>query len=63
MLSSTGYYLVASPGASRNDHVIGLVVDILLDGKVVKTVSDYPKLLKQHQEKKVIKPTVSANQF
>ena len=52
-----------SPGARRIDHVIGLVVEILLEGEVVKTVSDYPKLLQQHREKKVLKPNVSANQF
>jgi len=52
-----------SPGARRIDHVIGLVVEILLEGEVVKTVSDYPKLLQQHREKKVLKPNVSVNQF
>lgn len=63
LLCSTAYYLIDSPGARRIDHVIGIVVDIMVDDKVVKTVSNSPKLLQLHEEKKIIKANVSANQF
>jgi len=63
MLCSTAYYLVDIEGARRVDHVIGVVVDIMVEGKVVKTVSNSPKVLQQHEEKKIIKTNVSTNQF
>jgi len=64
MLCSTAYYLVGiEDGARRVDHVIGVVVDIMVDGKIVKTVSNSPKVLQQHEEKKIIKTNISTNQF
>ena len=42
-----------SPGARRIDHVIGIAVDVVMDGKVVKTAANSPSVLKIHQEKKI----------
>ena len=45
------------------DHVIGIVVDVMVEGQIVKTVSNSSKVLKQHEEKKMIKANIPANQF
>jgi len=42
-----------SPGARRVDHVIGIVVDVVLDGKVLITVANTPEVLKTHKDKKI----------
>lgn len=51
-----------SPGARRVDHVIGIAVDVLLDGKVVFTVANTPKVLKIHKDKKITQ-TSSTQEF
>ena len=37
-------------GYRRVDHVIGIAADILLDGKVIKTVASSPFVMKKHKE-------------
>lgn len=50
------------PGARRIDHVIGIAVDVVLDGKIVKTVANSPKILTIHQQKKITQ-SVSQEEF
>ncbi|MCP5536289.1 MAG: hypothetical protein H7A51_08665 [Akkermansiaceae bacterium] len=38
------------PGYRRIDHIIGIVADVVLDGKVIKTVASSPLVLKKHKE-------------
>lgn len=38
------------PGYRRIDHVIGIVADIVLGDKVIKTVANSPFMLKKHKE-------------
>ena len=47
MLCSTGG---VQPGSRRIDHVIGIVAEVCIHGKVVKTVADAPFMLKKHKE-------------
>lgn len=37
-------------GYRRVDHVIGIVAEILLKGKVIKTVASSSVMLKKHKE-------------
>ena len=47
MLCSTGG---VQEGYRRIDHVIGIVAEVCVHGKVVKTVADAPFMLKKHKE-------------
>lgn len=38
------------PGYRRIDHVIGIAADIMLNGKVIKTVASSPFVMKKHKE-------------
>ena len=40
-----------SPGARRIDHVIGIAVEVVLNGEIIKTVANTPAILKIHKEK------------
>ncbi|MGB0992048.1 MAG: hypothetical protein ACPG32_06220 [Akkermansiaceae bacterium] len=39
------------PGYRRIDHVIGIAVDVVLDGKIIKSVANSDKILAKHKEK------------
>ncbi len=41
--------LCVSEGYRRIDHVIGIAAEIVLNGKVIKTVASSPFVLKKHK--------------
>lgn len=52
-----------SPGARRVDHVIGIAVEVVLNGKVVKTVANTPEVLRIHKDKKITQVANSDRTF
>lgn len=43
--------------------MIGIAVDVVLDGKVVKSFANRPNVLKIHQEKKITAVADSGKEF
>lgn len=52
-----------SPGARRIDHVIGIAVDVVMDGKIVKSVANRPSVMKIHEEKRITTEADAGSQF
>jgi|GEM_PF-5485255 len=63
MLSDGPILVTVSPGARRIDHVIGIAIEVIMDGKVIKTVANSPSVLKIHRDKKITQSASNPREF